>query len=159
LKEHFQTEGEGENDGGAVDAPNFGGLSLEVVVGDVAHAPVGVVQQPLGFAGESFGNVRGGGLAGYFLYRPVQAVDVEASRSAKSWVKKMTARVLGRSVSGKGLRRAAICVGQKHEKGGAGAELGVHLNAAAGVLDHALDHVEADARAVDVVVEALEHAE
>jgi hypothetical protein len=50
-------------------------------------------------------------------------------------------------------------VGQVDEKGGASAELAVYLDAAAGVLDHALDHVEANARALDVVVEALEHAE
>jgi hypothetical protein len=50
-------------------------------------------------------------------------------------------------------------VRQEHEKGGAGPELAVHLDTPAGILDHALDHVEADARALDVVVEALKHSE
>jgi hypothetical protein len=34
----------------------------------------------------------------------------------------------------------------------------MHLDAATGVLNHALDHVEANTGALDVVVETLEHS-
>nr|WP_262892722.1 hypothetical protein [Hymenobacter qilianensis] len=49
-------------------------------------------------------------------------------------------------------------IGQREGEGGAHPQLAVHLDAATGILHHALDHVEADPRALDVVVETLEQA-
>jgi hypothetical protein len=48
-------------------------------------------------------------------------------------------------------------MGRKHKKSGAGSQLAVYLDTVARIVNHAFDHVEADARALDVVVKALEH--
>ena len=49
-------------------AVEISGVFEAEAVGDVVYAPIGVVQERLGFAGEALGNVGRGGLTGYFLY-------------------------------------------------------------------------------------------
>ena len=71
----------------------------------------------------------------------------------------MAAMVSGRKHRGQGLRGGVGRVGQEDEKSGAGTELAMHLDAAPGVFNHVLDHVQTDATAFDVVVKALEHGE